>query len=152
MSKYIELNIPHPYAQAATVVVSAGLIMLIGSFVAKNPLFPWLTSGAFLLLFTVFNNGAAIFADSFGKYAQQSLTSFVGTLLAMLGLAYLISGISISEAQPYRTIYLVMVIANFTLLALCFLIRQAVDFLMSKDEKRARKFEEMERREREKGK
>lgn len=136
MSKYIELKIPAPRWQGIVVFGFVVLMMLGGKFIAKSPLFPWLTSGACLLLFIVFNNGASIFADHFYKYVQESMMVFIGLLLASGLLAWLISGYTIHEAEPYRTIYIILIMAYFTLCALCLLIRSVVDFLLSKDKKR----------------
>jgi hypothetical protein len=131
MSQHIEMKIPHPHRQGLVVLIAGLVFMLVGKFTA-SPTFPWLTSGAFLLLFVVFNNGLGIFADNFGQYVQQSMPVFVGLLVGLGGLAYLISGISIYEAKSFRTIYVVLIMAYFTLLTLCLLVRQAADYLKDK--------------------
>lgn len=135
MAQHLNINIPAPPKQAIAMAVGAALIMLVGKLVSSNPLFPWLTSGACLLFFVVFNNALAIFSDDFRQYVQHSMMSFL-VMVIFLGLAaFLVSGISIFDAKPYRTIYIVMIMAYFSLLAVGLLVRQIVDFLKAKDEK-----------------
>ena len=128
------MNIPAPHTQGLLLGAAALVFMLIGRLILQKPDFAWTSSAAFLLFFVVFNNGAAIFAANYGKYIQQALPTFVGLLLAMGLLATLISGISIYDKPAFRTIYIIMIMAYFSLMALAFFVRKAADFLHSRDQ------------------
>ena len=133
-SKYFEMSIPKPYVQGSFVFIFS-LIMMIAGLGFEGGDWPWTVAGAFILLFTVFNNGLGIFAGKFSTYFQQSAYTFIG-LLVFLGLAaYLISGEGIFAGKGInRTIYLVLILAYFSLLGISFIIRNVADFLQKRDE------------------
>ncbi len=135
MTKFVVINFFDPKRQAIAAGVVAIFFMLVGRFVFAAPIFPWLASSAFLLLFTVFNNGMSIFAGNYAAYARQSLWSFIALLLGLGGFSYLLSGQSIYDVPTFKIIYTVFVIAHFTLMALCVTIRRAVAFFISRDRK-----------------
>lgn len=139
-SKYIELNVIHPYKQAAGAFVAALVFMFIGKFAIKSPTFAWQASTAMLLFFAVFNAASGIFVNNFMKYFQGSMLGFVSLILATGLVSTLVSGISIRDpSHSYRTIYIVLILGFFTLLAMSFLIRGAVDFLSTKDKQEKEK-------------
>ncbi len=129
------MNITSPIKQAMGIAGAGVLMMLLGKLVFSDPLFPWMTSGACLLFFVVFNNLFAIFTEDFKKYVERSMVSFVGMVIFVGFAAFLLSGVGIFDAEPYRTIYIVMIMAYFSLLVVAFLVRLIVDFLKEKDEK-----------------
>ncbi len=134
-AKYFEFDIPTPPAQALAVSLFS-LIMMIGGNIGGDANFPWLASGACTLLFIVFNNAIGIFAENQMKYIQLSLYSFIVLIMTLAFAAYLLSGQSIFEdGGVNRTIFIILVIANFSLLGLCFMIRNIADFLQKRDEK-----------------
>ncbi|MCH2045997.1 MAG: hypothetical protein MK212_17915 [Saprospiraceae bacterium] len=133
-SKYIELNVIHPYKQASAAFAAALLFMFVGKFIIKEPAFAWQASTAMLLFFTVFNAATGIFVNSFKKYLQGSMIGFVSLILGTGLVSTLVSGVSIKDpSHSYRTIYIVLILGFFTLLAMSFLIRGVVDFLSAKD-------------------
>jgi hypothetical protein len=134
MSEHIKMNVPPPRTQAIILGGAALIFMLVGRFVLQKPDFAWTSSGAFLLFFIVFNNGAAIFTANYGKYVQQAVPTFLALLVAMGLLATLISGISIYDKPAFRTIYIIMIMAYFSLMALAFFVRKAADFLHHRDQ------------------
>lgn len=134
MAEHIKMNIPAPRTQGLILGAAALVFMLIGRLILQKPDFAWTSSAAFLLFFVVFNNGAAIFTANYGKYVQQALPTFVALLVAMGLLATLISGISIQDKPAFRTIYIIMIMAYFSLMALAFFIRKAADFLHNRDQ------------------
>ncbi len=133
-SKYFKISIPTPLAQALG-ILSISLVMMLGAALGGNKDFPWLVSGAFLLLFVVFNNALGIFAENMFKYLQHSIYSFMGLIVSLGLLSYLVSGQSIfAERGQNRTIYIILVLAYFSLLALAFMIRSIADYLQKRDE------------------
>lgn len=134
-SKYFKISIPQPFTQALGILCISIIMMPMG-LILGEPSFSWTVSGAFLLFFIVFNNALGIFAADQFKYIQYSVYSFMGLLVVLGLLSYLISGISIfGEKGVNRTIYLVLILANFSLLGLAFMVRSIADFLQKRDEK-----------------
>jgi hypothetical protein len=134
MAEHLKINNIQPRMQGLVLGATALVFMLVGRLILQKPDFAWTSSAAFLLFFVVFNNGAAIFTTNYGKYVQQALPTFVALLVAMGLLATLISGISIHDKPAFRTIYIIMIMAYFSLMALAFFIRKSVDFLNNRDQ------------------
>lgn len=134
-SKYFKISIPQPVTQALGIFAISAIMMPMG-LILGEPTFCWTVSGAFLLFFIVFNNALGIFAENQFKYLQYSIYCFMGLLGSLGLLSYLLSGISIFEGEAVnRTIYLVLILAYFSLLALSFMVRSIADFLQKRDEK-----------------
>lgn len=133
-SKYFDMSIPKPMVQGAFVFIAA-LVMMLGGLGLEGGDWPWTAAGAFILLFTVFNNGLAIFSEKFSVYFQQSAYTFMALLVILGFAAYGISGESIFAGKGVnRTIFLVLILAYFSLLAIAFMIRNVADFLQNRDE------------------
>jgi hypothetical protein len=134
-SKYFKMSIPSPFLQAGGIAAIA-LIMMLGGLIINDQELPWLVSGAMTLLFLVFNNALGIFAEKHFKYIQLSLYSFMILIVGLSFFAYLISGQTIFDNNGVnRTIFVVMIMANFGLLGLTVMIRNIADFLQKRDEK-----------------
>jgi hypothetical protein len=128
------MSIPAPPVQAAFIIVIS-LVMMLGGLVFSDPTFPWVVSGAFTLLFLIFNNALGIFADNHFKYIQLSLYSFIVLITSSSLLAYAISGQTIfEEGGINRTIFVVMIMAYFAFLGLTVFIRNIADYLQKRDE------------------
>ncbi len=136
MSQHLQIRINNPIQQGVMIFIVAVLIMIFSKAGSKAD-FPWLTSGSFLLFFAVANNVQSIFAEHYGRYAQQSVLTFLTLLVGLGSMAYLVSGFTIfdKEVKFYRTIYIVLIMAYFTLMALCFVVRSFVDYLREQDQK-----------------
>jgi hypothetical protein len=134
-SKYFKMPIPSPFIQAGG-IAAISLIMMLSGLIFNDPEMPWLVSGAMTLFFLVFNNALGIFAEKHFKYIQLSLYSFMILIVALSFFAYLISGQTIFDNNGInRTIFVVMIMANFGLLGLTVMIRNIADFLQKRDEK-----------------
>jgi hypothetical protein len=134
-SKYFKFDIPTPPVQALAVALFSFLMMIAGN-IGGDANFPWLASGACTLLFLVFNNAIGIFAENQFKYIQLSLYSFIVLITLLAFSAYLLSGESIFDnGGVNKTIFIILVMANFSLLGLCYMIRNIADFLQNRDEK-----------------
>jgi len=112
------------------------LIGLLGAkLIAQNPLTIWMIAASCLLLFSILNNLQSVFIEKYKNYLIQSIYlfmfMFIGTILLATGL----SGMSIFDAGSYRTIFTIILIANFMFIAMVMLVRGIVVFLEEKDEK-----------------
>jgi hypothetical protein len=133
--KYFNMKIPSPFFQAGGIALIS-LFMMLGGAIFNDPELPWLVSGAMTLFFLVFNNALGIFAEKHFRYIQMSLYSFMMLIVGLSFVAYLISGQTIfDDGGINRTIFVVMIIANFGLLGLTVMIRNIADFLQKRDEK-----------------
>jgi hypothetical protein len=129
------MRIPAPFLQAGAIAAIA-IVMMLGGLIFNDPEVPWLVSGALTLLFLVFNNALGIFAEKHFKYIQMSLYSFMTLIVSLSFFAYLVSGQTIfDDGGINRTIFVVMIMANFGLLGLTVMIRNIADFLQRRDEK-----------------
>ncbi len=138
-SKYADISIPKPMVQGGFVLTIA-MLMMLGGFVMEGDDWPWTVAGALLLLFTVFNNALGIFANKFSIYFQYSAYTFMGLMLILGLTAFGISGKSIFAGKgENQTIFLVLILAHFSLLAIAFMIRNVADFLKTRDEEMQKK-------------
>lgn len=124
-----------PKQQALMFGGSAALMIIIAGFVAKNPITIWLISASMLLLFSIMNNIQSIVVAKYGEYLQRSLVAFVATFIGLGMLSTLCSGISIFEAKPYRTIYIVILVTYFFFVGIIMLMKSFMSFMKSKDKK-----------------
>jgi hypothetical protein len=132
----IEWNkIISPKQQALMFGGAAALMIIIAGFVAQKPITVWLISASMLLLFSIMNNIQSIVVPKYGEYLQQSLVAFVATFIALGGLSTLCSGISIFEAKPYRTIYIIILVTYFFFIGIIMLMKSFMNFMKSKDDK-----------------
>jgi O-antigen ligase len=136
MAQYLNIRINNPIQQGVIIFICAILLMIFSKVGSKAD-FPWLTSGAFLLFFAVANNVQSIFSEHYGRYIQQSVLTFLTLLVGLGFMAYLVSGLTIfnEKIKYYRIIYMVLIMAYFTLMALCFVVRSLVDYLRIQDQR-----------------
>jgi hypothetical protein len=133
-SKYIKISIPIPPIQA-TFVLLISILMMLGSFFNSDTNFPWLISGAMTLLFVLYNNVLSIFAENQVKYIQISLYTFIIFTVLEACAAWFFSSTHIFENEGVnRTIFVILIMAHFSLMGMCFLIRSVADFLQQRDE------------------
>lgn len=133
-SKYIKISIPLPPVQAAFVLLIS-ILMMLGSFFNSDTNFPWLISGAMTLLFVLYNNVLSIFAENQVKYIQISLYTFIiFTILEALAAWFFSSTHIFDNDGVNRTIFVILIMAHFSLMGMCFLIRSVADFLQQRDE------------------
>ncbi|MEM7102706.1 MAG: hypothetical protein AAF502_06175 [Bacteroidota bacterium] len=123
-------NIQNPFQQLAIVLATSGFIMLIGFLIKASgatvvsPEFPWLTSAAFILVYSVLTAVAAISSADIESYFRKSILAFVALIIASGLLASLFSGISINSAGTYKYIYVILVIVYLALLSIGGIIKR----------------------------
>ena len=90
-------------------IVGASLVfMLISKLVFDDPLKIWLVSAAMILLHSIMANIQSILVADFAKYTKESIFSFLFTFIGLGALSTFFSGLSIFDANSYRTIYIVL--------------------------------------------
>jgi hypothetical protein len=114
MKNSIEKQLNRPIIQAAAVLAVAILVMGIGWLFdwaqpgKSDPLFSWSIGSAFTLFFAMLNSLLSLRAESFVKYWQASMYSYMALALGTCLASWGISGIPIGAAGSYRWIYLVV--------------------------------------------
>ena len=123
----------YPPLQAGIFGLSSLVLMIGAKFFAKDPITIWLISASFLLLYSVMTNTASIFIEDYKKYLIKSVYTFL-LLFLMLGLfSVFLSGLSVHEAKPYRSIYLVLFMTYFIFISMVMMIKGLLGFLDDKD-------------------
>ena len=131
----------HPFKQAAFVLaaifVFTGFMKLleVTGLTAKDPMLPWIVSGAFLLFFAMFNAVFSLSAKKPGKYWFLSLIAYAFIALAGGFFAYLLSGLSINEAKSMRWIYTVFTIGYIVLITIFRLMKTIVSLVLKQDKR-----------------
>ncbi len=123
-----------PILQAGMVLSAALLLMSIGWLLTVSGVYPverlfaWSIASAFMLFFAMFNSLLSLRADSFTRYWGSSIYSFLLLALGTGGAAWLFSGVSISEAESYRWIYIVVTFGFLVFLSLVNFMKVIVRF------------------------
>jgi uncharacterized protein YacL len=89
---------------------------------------PWITSTAMILLFAVFNSVFCLMAANATQYWNRSLISYL-LLLGFGGLvAWLVSGIPISDAGSFKWLFMVISLSYLVFISIVNLIKVIVAF------------------------
>jgi peptidoglycan/LPS O-acetylase OafA/YrhL len=110
-----------------------GLIFMLGSLAFKETLAvrpekPWVFACTFLIFFIVFNVVFSLNAENTEKYWVQSMISFVINLLGLGGLAYLVSGLSITEAGSFKWLFTVITISYIIFMGIVRTLKSIVEY------------------------
>ena len=124
-----------PKIQAALVVGASLVFMLISKMVFDDPLKIWLVSAAMILLHSIMANIQSILVADFVAYTKESIFSFRFTFIILGGLSTFFSGLSIFDANSYRTIYIVLLVTFFLFFGIIVVIKSFLSFLKQKDDK-----------------
>ena len=135
----------NPILQAVIIYIVAIFILLMAKLIKLTQIitvserFPWMTAGAFMLLFALFNSVFSLTTKNMMQYWGRSIYSFLG-LAALLGLtAYAFSFIPIGDAGSYKWIYIVVTIGYLVFLSLMTFMRQIVEFAQREEWNQPRK-------------
>ena len=109
-----------------TVIMGGYLVQGVGLPIPER--FAWMSAAVFLLCFSIFNSILFLSTDNKPWYWGRSMYSFLGLAVVNGGIAYLITGLSISEAGSYRWIYMVITFCYFVFLSMVGFIRLIVNF------------------------
>ncbi|MBL7826344.1 MAG: hypothetical protein JNJ57_06920 [Saprospiraceae bacterium] len=119
----------------AVVVLSATAIILTGNWLLNllspqfsDALFPWSIASAFTLFFALLNSLLSLRADSFAKYWQASMYSYVVLAFGTGLLAWAFSGIAVGKAGSYKWIYIVVSIGFMVFLSMVNFMKIIVKF------------------------
>lgn len=134
MKIFTENKLNSPPIQSLIVWIGAIVAMVLGWLFDRispghsDPLFPWSIATAFMLCFAILNSVLSLRADSFTKYWQASMYSYMALAFATGLTAWLFSGIPLGEAGYYKWIYMVVSIGFIVFLTLVNLMKTIVRF------------------------
>ncbi len=123
-----------PLLQAAVffgISVAAMLLVVLFRWLgwfSIDRVFPWSVATAFLLMYAVGSSVLSLNAGSSLKYWGRSVYGFIGLAFANGGAAWLTSGLTLAEANSYRSIYIVISICFLVFLSVINLMRKIVAF------------------------
>lgn len=115
------------FAAAILINASAGLVDASG-FMQPGVRFPWMTAASLMLCFAVFNSVSSLVSANMVKYWGRSVYAFMGLAASNGLLAWVISGLTISQAGSYRWIYIVVTIGYLIFLGMMAFMRSIVEF------------------------
>ena len=124
MNISFEKRLNSPIIQALLVLAVSIVFMAFGWVYAKwqpenaDHLFAWSIGSAFMLFFALANSLLSLRADSFMKYWQASMYSYIVLAFLSTMFAWLFSGITIGNAGSYRWIYLVVSVGFIVFLSI----------------------------------
>ena len=124
----------NPITQAAVVLGLALFIMVMGKILSASGVvsigerFPWMTTAAFLLFFSMFNSIFSLSSNNLNSYWGRSIMSYAGLVLIMGGLAYLFSSISVNEAGSYRWIIIILTFGYLVFMSIVRFMKSIVEF------------------------
>ncbi len=126
-----------PYKQAL-IVFGIAIIFQFANYILSppNPSLPWMLVGAFLLFFGIFNSVFSLTADSINKYWGQSILCYIGLVLAMGGIAWAISGQTLSETGTFQIIFMILTFGYLVFLSIMGLIKRLISFFNAEEEKK----------------
>ena len=134
MKLYLQKQIEKPIWQAIFVFAAALVLMLINVVInlmipdTSGKLFPWAIATAFMLFFVMLNSLQSLRADSFVKYWQASMYSYMLLAFWNAMIAWGFSGTSISDAESYKWIFLVVSIGFIVFLSMVNFMKVIVKF------------------------
>ncbi len=121
----------------------AGAIVIIGFMAIARACgiqlpakFPWLISGAFTMVFAIFNSVFIITAENTNKYWGRSLLAYIAFVISSGLLAYLVSGMSPGEAGSFKAIYIILTFGYLVFISIMGTIRFLLKFLDKEQEKK----------------
>lgn len=123
-----------PPIQAAVILALAFVLILGGKLVALSGItyvgerFPWLLAASMLLFFSVFNSVFLLSSKDLNRYWSRSMLSFIGLALGAGALAWLFSGLTISQAGSFRWIFFVVTFAYLVFMSITRFLKIVVEF------------------------
>ncbi|MEN9416224.1 MAG: hypothetical protein RLZ62_2528 [Bacteroidota bacterium] len=115
-------------AAASTIILSGNWLVNLMSPGLSGRLFPWMIATALMLFFAVMNSLLSIRSDSFVKYWQASMYSYMGLAGASALLAYLFSGVSIGAAGSYKWLFIVVSVGFMVFLSMVNFMKVIVNY------------------------
>lgn len=128
----------HPYKQAGVAIATAIVFFILGAIMNSSGTglpdrFPWMSAGAALMMFAIFNSILSLSAKNSMKYWGESMTSYF-VVMAVSGLmAWGISGQTINEAGSFRWIFGVLTFVYLVFISMMNAMKKIVTFAQKEE-------------------
>lgn len=129
-----------PYKQAGLILGIGSIFMLGNKFFQSigvsdpNPERIWIMAATFGLFFSVAN---CVFSlnvkEGAEKYWTQSMLVFIATIAILVGLAFVISGMSLSDTGSLQWIFVVVIVSYFVFSTIIRMMKGIVDFAQKEE-------------------
>lgn len=129
-----------PYKQAGLILALGALFMLGNKLFQAigvsdpNPERIWIMAATFGLFFSVAN---CVFSlnvkEGAERYWTQSMLVFIVTIALLVGMAFLISGMSLSDTGALQWIFMVVIISYFVFSTIIRMMKGIVDFAQKEE-------------------
>ena len=122
-----------PYKQAAVAIGAALVFFILGGIFKSGGMglperFPWMSAGAAIMLFAIFNSVLSLSAKNSIQYWSQSITSYFMVLIISGLIAWAVSGQSINEAGSFRWIFGVLTFVYLVFISMTNAMKKIVSF------------------------
>lgn len=138
----------NPFKQAGIALGGAVIFMLLGYLMnAVGAMevgikFPWISAGAFILMFSVFNSVNSFSTTDIPVYYRNSIFAYIGLVFVASMMAYLFSQTSINDAGTFRWIFFILTFAYLAFLAITTFIRGILRVLETEEEQLSRRIDD----------
>ncbi|MGB0984584.1 MAG: hypothetical protein ACPG19_11115 [Saprospiraceae bacterium] len=138
----------NPFKQAGVALGGATVFMVLGYLVNAigaievGVKFPWTSTGAFILLFSIFNSINSFAAKDVNTYYRNSIFGYIGLVFLGSMIAYFFSQTSINDAGSFRWIYFILTFSYLVFLVLTTFIRGILRVLETEEEKFSRRIDD----------
>lgn len=95
--------------------------------------FPWLTVTALMLFFGLFNSVFSLTSADRMKYWRDSIFAYITICTVGGGLAWLFSGLTITEAGAFKWMYFIITFSFITFLSIVNMMRKIVEIAQKQD-------------------
>ena len=130
-----------PFYQVTFVLIATFIFMLISGLAPKIPysktshLGPWIVLCGMILFFALVNSVLSFGAKNGNIYWLHSIMSFASLLIIGGLMAWLVSGVTISDAGSVKWIYFVLTFGYLVFLSIVNLIKFLVELAKRQDSK-----------------
>jgi uncharacterized membrane protein len=102
---------------------------------AVDPMIYWIVAGTFLLFYALFNSILSLNCENITQYWSQSTGGYAVLMGLTGGVAWLLSGKSLGEADSFRWIFMVLTFGYLLFLCLTRAVRKIVRTAQKEDQK-----------------
>ena len=138
----LHARIEDPLVLAFTSFVFAVLLWILGKVLAllfpemADPYYPWMISAAIILFYALFCSLLLFKTKKLIWYWSRSIYGLIGLVMLNALFAYFLSGTSIYQAESYRTVFIILIIAFIVFMTIVSSVKKVVEYTVMRDRKK----------------
>lgn len=118
------------------IAISGGAMLLdVSGLMDSKDIFPWEMAFSGILFFALFNAIFSLSAKDPNKYWMHSIFSFIGLVIAVSVVAWLLSGLTMDEAGSFRWILIIFTFSYLLILSIVQAMRKIVGIAQKQDDR-----------------